>query len=79
MRGTGGAIFSVAISYPVRRLTGWTQVYFAEITGLGSVYISQLEHGKKEPGLRTIEILAISFELSPSQLLQHLTEVNKPR
>jgi transcriptional regulator with XRE-family HTH domain len=54
----------------LRKKRGWTQVYFAEHTGLGSVYISQLEHGKKEPGLRTIEILAASFDLTPSQLLR---------
>ncbi len=54
----------------LRRRRGWTQVYLAEHTGLGSVYISQLEHGKKEPGLRTIEILAISFRISTSQLLR---------
>lgn len=45
-------------------------MYLAEHTGLGSVYISQLEHGKKEPGLRTIEILAISFDITPAQLLR---------
>ena len=54
----------------LRQKRGWTQVYLAEHTGLGSVYISQLEHGKKEPGLRTVEVLAISFELTPSQLLR---------
>jgi transcriptional regulator with XRE-family HTH domain len=54
----------------LRRKRGWTQVYMAEHTGLGSVYISQLEHGKKEPGLRTIEILALSFEMTPAQLLR---------
>jgi transcriptional regulator with XRE-family HTH domain len=54
----------------LRKKRGWTQVYLAEHTGLGSVYISQLEHGKKEPGLRTIEILAISFEMTPAQLLR---------
>jgi len=54
----------------LREKRGWTQVYLAEHTGLGSVYISQLEHGKKEPGLRTVEILAIGFELTPSQLLR---------
>jgi transcriptional regulator with XRE-family HTH domain len=53
----------------LRRKRGWTQVYFATHTGLGSVYISQLEHGRKEPGLRTIEILAMSFEMTPAQLL----------
>jgi transcriptional regulator with XRE-family HTH domain len=54
----------------LRKKRGWTQVYFAAHTGLGSVYISQLEHGKKEPRLRTIEILAISFDLTPAQLLR---------
>jgi len=54
----------------LRKKRGWTQVYLAEHTGLGSVYISQLEHGKKEPGLRTVEILALSFEMTPAQLLR---------
>lgn len=54
----------------LRRKRGWTQVYLAEHTGLGSVYISQLENGKKEPGLRTVEVLALSFDLTPAQLLR---------
>ena len=54
----------------LRRKRDWTQVYLATHTGLGSVYISQLEHGKKEPGLRTIEILAMSFDMTPAQLLR---------
>jgi transcriptional regulator with XRE-family HTH domain len=56
----------------LRRERGWSQVYLAEHTGLGSVYISQLENGKKEPGLRTIELLALGFGISPSQLLKQL-------
>jgi transcriptional regulator with XRE-family HTH domain len=56
----------------LRKKRGWTQVYLAEHTGLGSVYISQLESGKKEPGLRTIEILALGFEMTPSQLIAGL-------
>jgi transcriptional regulator with XRE-family HTH domain len=58
----------------LRRKRGWTQVYMATHTGLGSVYVSQLELGKKEPGLRTIEILALSFEMTPAQLLRGLTK-----
>jgi len=54
----------------LRRERGWTQVYLAQHTGLGSVYISQLEHGKKEPGLRTIEILALGFDMTPAQLFR---------
>jgi len=67
----------------IRRKRGWTQVYLAEHTGLGSVYISQLEHGRKEPGLRTIEILALGFDMTPSQLLRGINEADlmpaKPR
>ncbi len=48
-------------------------MYLAEHTGLGSVYISQLENGKKEPGLRTIGILAASFDLTPAQLLRGIS------
>jgi len=59
----------------LQRKRGWTQVYFATRTGLGSVYISQLEHGKKEPGLRTIEILATSFDMTPDQLLSSIDKV----
>jgi transcriptional regulator with XRE-family HTH domain len=59
----------------LRKKRGWTQTYLATHTGLGSVYISQLEHGKKEPGLRTVEILAISFDMTPAQLLRG---INKP-
>jgi transcriptional regulator with XRE-family HTH domain len=58
----------------LQKKRGWTQVYLAEHTGLGSVYISQLEHGKKEPGLRTIEILACSFDMTPAQLLRGIGE-----
>lgn len=58
----------------LRKKRGWTQVYLAEHTGFGSVYISQLEHGKKEPGLRTIEVLALSFDLTPAQLLKGIAK-----
>ena len=60
----------------LRKKRGWTQVYLAQHTGLGSVYISQLEHGNKEPGLRTIEILALGFELTPAQLLRGLGDAD---
>jgi transcriptional regulator with XRE-family HTH domain len=56
----------------LRKKRGWTQVYLAQHTGLGSVYISQLENGNKEPGLRIIEILALGFEMTPAQLLRGL-------
>jgi hypothetical protein len=43
---------------------------FAVHTGLGRVFISDLERGKKEPCLRSIEILAIAFELTVPQLFR---------
>lgn len=62
----------------LRKKRGWTQVYLAEHTGLGSVYISQLEHGKKEPGLRTIEILALGFDMTPAQLFRGIGAEHLP-
>ena len=59
----------------LRERRGWTQVYLAQHSGLGSVYISQLEHGKKEPGLRTVKILADSFGLSVARILSGLRKV----
>ena len=49
-------------------------MYLAQHSGLGSVYISQLEHGKKEPGLRTIKILADSFDMTIAQLLRDVAK-----
>lgn len=56
----------------LRKERNWTQEYLSQHSGLGSVYLSRLENGQKEPGLRTLEILANAFDLSPSQLLRNL-------
>ena len=50
----------------------WTQTYLAVHTGLGRAFISDLENGKKEPCLRSLEILATGFEISLSQLFARL-------
>jgi len=34
----------------------------------------KLQRSHQEPGLRTIEILALSFEMTPAQLLRDLGE-----
>jgi transcriptional regulator with XRE-family HTH domain len=49
---------------------GWTQTYLAVHTGLGRPFISNIERGQKEPCLRSLEILAIAFEISLSQLMR---------
>jgi len=56
----------------LRQQRGWTQTYLAVHTGLGRVFISDIETGKKEPCLRSLEILAAGFEMSLSQLFSRL-------
>ena len=56
----------------LRKERGWTQDYLAVHTGLGRPFISNLETGKKEPCLRSIEILADAFDLSLGQLMSRL-------
>lgn len=51
---------------------GWSQAYLAEDSGIGRVHISELENGKREAGLRTLEALAGSFGISLSELLRGL-------
>lgn len=54
----------------LRQQRGWTQTYMSVHTGLGRPFISDIELGKKEPGLRSLEILALGFELSLSQFFR---------
>jgi transcriptional regulator with XRE-family HTH domain len=64
---------TVAFGKRVRKLReqrGWFQVDLAAHSGLGRVFISNLENGKHEPKLSTIKALADSFEMSMSRLLK---------
>jgi transcriptional regulator with XRE-family HTH domain len=54
----------------LRTKRGWTQAYLAAVSGLGRTHISQLENGRREAGLRALEMLADSFEVSVSELLK---------
>ncbi len=56
----------------LRAQPGGTQTYLAVHTGLGRPFISNPETGKKEPCLRSLEILSIAFDLSLAQLLRRL-------
>jgi DNA-binding XRE family transcriptional regulator len=56
----------------LRKERGWTQDYLAIHTGLGRTFISNIERGKKEPCLRSLEILALGFEMSLSQFMRGL-------
>jgi transcriptional regulator with XRE-family HTH domain len=54
----------------LRTQRGWTQAYLAEISGLGRSHISELENGRREAGLRALEMLATSFDLTVAELLK---------
>jgi transcriptional regulator with XRE-family HTH domain len=48
----------------LRTERGWTQQQLADMAQLGRVHISELENGKREAGLRALERLADSFDIS---------------
>lgn len=56
--------------HELRTQKGWTQAYLAEISGLGRLHISELENGRREAGLRALEMLATSFDLTVAELLK---------
>jgi transcriptional regulator with XRE-family HTH domain len=43
-------------------------------TGLNKTFISELEKGRKEPCLRTLETLAQSFDIDLSDLFKELKD-----
>jgi transcriptional regulator with XRE-family HTH domain len=56
----------------LRESRGWTQQQLADMTEIGRVHVSELENGKREAGLRMLERLAETFEISLSELLKGL-------
>lgn len=56
----------------LRRENHWTQVELAEMLGIDRSYLSEIETGKKDPGLRVLKTIADGFKLSLSQLLKGL-------
>jgi len=56
----------------LRKKKGWKLVELSVETGLGRVFLSNLENGKHEPKLGTIKKLSDAFDLTISQLLKGL-------
>jgi transcriptional regulator with XRE-family HTH domain len=56
----------------LRKEKGWTQVQMADALGIDRSYISDMENGKKNVCLPTMEVLALGFEISISQLVARL-------
>ena len=56
----------------LRKKQGWTQVEMAEKLGVDRSYISDMERGKKNVCLPTLEIIAQGTGLTISQVLKGL-------
>ena len=56
----------------LRKKKGLTQVELADYLGLRRTYISDLERGKRNVSLLTLEIIARGFGLSVSELLKKI-------
>lgn len=54
----------------LRKARGWRQIDLAEHAGINENYVSDLELGRKEICLRTIQALAQAFELKSGELLK---------
>jgi XRE family aerobic/anaerobic benzoate catabolism transcriptional regulator len=54
----------------LRTAKGWRQIDLAEEAGINENYISDLEIGKKEICLRTMQAIAEAFDLTLAELLQ---------
>jgi XRE family transcriptional regulator, regulator of sulfur utilization len=56
----------------LRQKRGWKLVELSVETGLGRVFLSNLENGKHEPKLGTIKKLADAFGITISQMMRGL-------
>lgn len=74
---TGGVAtdICVLVGQRIRKLRldkGWTQIYLSVHAGVGRNYISDVELGKKEIGLRNLQLLAQSLGVKLEVLLRGL-------
>lgn len=56
----------------LRKKRGWTQTYLSVHAGVGRNYISDVELGKKEIGLRNLQLLAQSLGVRTADLVRGL-------
>ncbi len=54
----------------LRTAKGWTQTYLSVHAGVGRNYISDVELGKKEIGLRNLQLLAQSLGVKTENLVR---------
>jgi transcriptional regulator with XRE-family HTH domain len=56
----------------LRKERGWTQVQMADLMGIDRSYISDMERGKKNVCLPTLEVLSQGFGVTISRLVSRL-------
>ncbi len=56
----------------LRNERGWRQIDLAEEAGVHENYVSDLEFGRKEICLRTLQRIAVAFEIKVAALLKDL-------
>jgi transcriptional regulator with XRE-family HTH domain len=56
----------------LRTAKRWTQTYLSVHAGVGRNYISDVELGKKEIGLRNLQLMAQSLDVSLEKLFRGL-------
>jgi transcriptional regulator with XRE-family HTH domain len=56
----------------LRKKKALSQVELADYLGLRRTYISDLEHGKRNVSLLTIQVIARGFKMTVSQLMRGL-------
>lgn len=56
----------------LRKERGWTQIQMADALGIDRSYISDMEQGKKNVCLPTMEVIAIGFGITISKLTSRL-------
>lgn len=57
----------------------WSQDDLAELLGTSSVYVSQMEHGKRNISCDYIDHLANIFKIEPVELLKYRSPVSVRR
>jgi transcriptional regulator with XRE-family HTH domain len=60
----------------IRKQRGLSQERLAELTGLSTNYVGEMERGLKAPGLSVIVRLARALDVSINELLRGFTEAN---
>jgi XRE family aerobic/anaerobic benzoate catabolism transcriptional regulator len=56
----------------LRKARGWRQIDLAEQASINENYVSDLEHGRKEVCLRTLQALAQAFDMKTADLLKDI-------